>query len=581
MRSCYEGRIDAVGLAGNLPDTILRTLSMKRSLPIVLIDNIMDFGDHPPAVDVQFRHKLQVFIIEVSSYQKLDTLIEMNIKNSIWWNHMAAFYLLDLSFECVRVNDFLFIAWQRNILDARVICNFQEFNKVVFTHNPFVSEAPDSWHRLYDYPGINHHPFTVFAREFRVNDTMCENFDKTQNLGGYMIRVEGIDLGLRENDSLMTTSGRYQYWSVRERIFHTIFRALNAEARLTGLERWSKYLEEDIEKNSCSMHYTWNASSGIMTTYPHAQIGRIIVSQFRGHKSQLEKILTVIDVDSRFGVGVVYVITFIFLFLFVNQSPVPALLNLIRITCNAGFTNLPNSTAVRIFLASLLCFVITMQGIFQGDLASLLTKNIPRRNVNTVKDLIDLGYKKVYGHSNDRIIFKDSELDKEYIVADNASDCLTHVKHDSSAACVCYAEGALLDVVREANLHVSSEFVVKDHVAFKIRWNWSLEQRVNTIIARMVESRVLEPWNVKCNPVQLSDFYEDALVKNNRDFKKLELCELIFAFVILGIGLACATIVFIIETATQYKCICNYTCTWVCRCRCRFRCSFARRRAQN
>lgn len=127
------------------------------------------------------------------------------------------------------------------------------------------------------------------------------------------------------------------------------------------------------------------------------------------------------------------------------------------------------------------------------------------------------------------------------------ADCWTQVVNDSSIVSLVSEDS--LDHVKRFELHTSGEFITSLYAGFQIRWDWPLEENVNKILSIMVEADVIQPWDAKCKPVQLSDFKYDQEVQNNKNFKPIELNEVAFAFVILAVGLACATIVFVIEVA--------------------------------
>lgn len=550
VTSCYGYRIEAVGIGGDVPHNLPKTLSVQHFIPVVMIDAIRSSMDTVYTVEEDFRHRLPIFVIEAPSATQLGDLIRNRITYSVWWNPMASFFILHRSYGCGKAADFLHVAWQSDVLNAKVLCYHPHDGRVIVTYNPFTSEAPKPWRPVSVIEAKHHHPLTLLTREYRDNEPMCENldFDRTKDLGGYPIIVEGRFLGIDTHES--RTRSTYEFWSRHERIFYTLSRVQNANLLFTGRTFWAEPIRVDIRKRSAlvtsRLSHRW-------TTYPHEQAGLVIMSQFRGHKSQLNKILSVIDVESRIGLGVVYLITLVFLKLFVRQALVPALLNLVRITCDTGLENIPGNTATRMYLTGLLFFAVTMQGIYQGNLAALLTQQSPLRQVNTLGDLVEFGYN-IYGARFVRDALEHPQLNERFVRVDDPYDCISRVSNDSSAACLYIGQG-ILDLARNDNLHVSSEYIEMYHVGFEIRFNWPLERRIDVILARLVEADVLDTWDVQCNPTRLSDFQIDEEVKKNKDFKIIELGELAFAFVILGIGLLCATITFVVELTLQYKCI--------------------------
>lgn len=456
---------------------------------------------------------------------------------------MASFFILDRSPECGNVWHYLLAAWQRDLLNAKVVCYHYENGRIIFNYNPFTSQAPVLWQLISVNGGQDGHPFTLFSREYHENEGICVDldFEKTKDLGGYAITLQGTDLDSRVHRGKITSE--QQFKRTYKRILGTVYRTLNVSPQLTG------YHGYDAPNTDMIARPLWilNSWDSTLITYPHEITGHALISQFRGHKSQLDKILSVVDDKSHIGIGIVYLITLIFLKFFVLQALIPAVLNLVRITCNTGIANIPGNTASRIYLTGLLFFVVTMQGIFQGKLATLLTTQVPVRNVDTIKDVVDFGYK-IYGDPNMKDLIDHAGLKESFVETyDEEEGCVPHAKNDSLGACIDFAQGGPLDQARKLSMHVSRELIAPTYVAFGIRWDWPLEERINKIIARLVEADELQPWDVKCNPIKLTEFEFDEEVKNNKDFKKIELGELTFAFVILAIGLTWATITFIVE----------------------------------
>lgn len=480
--------------------------------------------------------------------RQLANIIQMNVKYSIWWNHMASFLIIDWSPTCINTISFLGAAWQLNLLNAKVMCYGYKNRRIIANFNPFTSFAPVPWRKASIVKGKFGHPFTVFIRDVRPSDTVCLNldFDKVKDCGGHPILANRPEWNTTMNEGQRSA---YNFVSRNDRIFSTVFHALNAALRYVPVGTSSVdhgILTEDI--TSCP-HWLYNSWDGGLVTYPFDQTGFGLVSQFRGNKSQLKKILTVVDIDTWIALGIAFFITVIFFKFVVAQALDRAFLNLVRITSGTGFEGVPRSNAPRMYLTGVLFLAVTMHGIFEGNLASLLTTVIPLRNVNTMRDVVDLDYI-VYGRSGTPAILE-QEMQARYMAVRGLDDCIRKVMDDKSAACLHILDGIILDKVHEFHLHLSP-MVSVTYLVFPITWNWPYEERFNKLLSILVEADGLEPWDVKCNPVKLEDFQIDQDVKSNKKFKKMELGELLFAFVILGIGLVLATIVFIGELGMHY-----------------------------
>lgn len=574
VTSCYGDRIYGVGLGGVLPEALSKTLSAGHLIPVTLLARTM-FSDRTEetnydgpsiggvltltnnyVVPMPFRRRLSVFVLDTVSWQQFVKIAVTYIKNTIWWNSMAPFFIIDRSPGCTNSRQFLISAWGLKCLNAKVICCDRKNERIVVGYNPFTSEAPAPWQLVEVYEDANLRPFFLFNRKYGEDEAICVELDfaKTKDLGGYAVSVEGLPLGGNLRKPTYEGEGEYQFGRINERILTTVFHAVNATPTFTGLAR-SGELDADMKKRPQFMFIQWEYSR---TTYPHHQTGYIIVSQFRAQKSQPHRLLPVIEIDSLIGLAIVYFITLIFFKLFVQQPLVPALLNIVRITCNVGFRNLIHNNTSRTYLTGLLLLAVAIQGIYQGHQALQLTTRMPPRNVDTMADLAEFGHKKIYGLDRVWHIVKDAGLETRFVGVYDIDDCIRPVKRDASAACISMASPDLFDHAQASGLHVSSEFYDSAYVAFEIQSDWPLEQRINVMMARLVEADLLRPWDVRCSSERLVDFqltdYQRTMLRKSRTFESIDLAQFAWAFVILGIGLACATVTFVAELAIRYKC---------------------------
>lgn len=554
VTTCYDDRIDKIGLVTNASN-LIKELTVKRLLPVAMIGQSLDLEGTLIRQAIQIRYKLAMFIVETHSLQHFLTYVYPSLKSSVWWNHMASFLILDRSPKCKNAGPLIATTWHLQLLNAKVICRYVN-HTIIINFNPFAKYIPAPWRYWFDGSEMFDHPFTVFSQKFRANDTMCMNldFDKTKNLGGYSIMVSEFDPTIVSSKLNMGKIAGGKFETVA-RTWAMVFGFMNATPRYMN-STGTNVTTPDLSVSPHWLKLAWKKS---VPTYPRQQTSLVIVSQFRGHKTQLEKILYVIDVDSRIGLGVVYLITFIFFKFIVRQAPMSAVLNLVRITIGTGFQNLPHNNASRLFVAGILFFAVTMLGIYQGNLATLLTQAIPRRNVETIKDIAKFGYEKVYcvDTVKDDVNHESMMIIKHRIVHLNDTFsfwmCSDYVARDSSAVCI-QNPVIIFDMARDYKLHVSDELPEKQYFSYAMRSDWPLEQKLNVILSRLAEADVHESWRMKCDETKWTDLQFDEEVLNNLDFKVLELNELTFAFVILGIGLTCATIAFIVEVAVySYK----------------------------
>ena len=281
----------------------------------------------------------------------------------------------------------------------------------------------------------------------------------------------------------------------------------------------------------------------IRKTYPNWRYEVAFITQHRGNLSQIKKLLRVIDSYSRYAVVIVCFITFVFLKFFLHQSVSSAILNIIRLICNAAMANLPDNVATRIYLSGLFIFVITLQGIYQGKLASLLTKPVALPNIETFEDLENFNYT-IYGNEAVKSYFENWNY-SGHVVSVNDSVCVQSVLKDDSAACV-GDRRYLVHIAKKYNIHLSAT-IINMFIEYFIREDFPFKKRMHIRISRLVESNIIEYVSMKDveSILRKEKFYEKE--KENQGFTYITLNDLSFAFAILGIGLAVATIVFFIE----------------------------------
>ena len=506
-------------------------------------------------------YKLQVFVIVVPSLESLERTLG-NIKDSVYWNHMAAFLILGSSHShltCSNAFTILWTAWQKNLLHANFLCIHRTKGLSIYSCNPYTSYAPAPWNVVNTYNGTNNHPWTLFMRNYGEDvSNVCRelNFDKTRDLGGYDI------LFTAQNTSRLVFWYTHLNGTVRNSFSGCIgevaailfFDVLNVTLRMVFIDKhksgafhhtFTKIVNGVIDINL--NQYFRMTEKGISNTYPIFQTGLSILTQESAEMSQLQKMYHILDGFSRIGICMAVALTLIFFKFFLRYSLGPSTLNCIRFICNMYLPNLPTTPAARIFLASLFLYSITIQGIYQGKLAQILTTEVRSRRVDTIKDLAVQGHT-IYGYHTYSDYFM-APIFKNRFVGLNDTRCADYVMRDTRAACVRQWLLLVEDAVTLNYLHLAREDIYKDYVIFVIRQNWPLEQRINQIIRRMRESHFIEYWKDKLIRDKLNKFLYYKALAESYFYKPVTLSQMDFAFAILAIGLTFAFISFIVEVA--------------------------------
>ena len=500
-----------------------------------------------PAIQ-RTRYKLQNFVLTASSATRLLETLQV-VKSSLWWNHMASFLIIHtttpLDHGCSEAFKILSIAWKMNILDAKFICQHKSKGPLIYSYNPYTNQAPLCWKVEKTYRIKNEHPWTLLVRGYQNSQEICKDldFEKTKDLGGYKIRTGTASVTIDSHSAEPSLENVKYVYGINARY---LFRALNASAKIVVLEP-SKDFSDSLVRGLIDINIMeWYQQNDFNTsmTYPHGRSELQSITQHRGYRSQIGKLLHVLDCPSRYAVFIVCCVTFIFFKFFLRRSVTSAFLNIVLLICNAALPNLPNNVPTRIYLSGLFIFMVTLQAIYQGQLASLLTKQVALPNVDTLEDLENFNYT-IYTQKTFVRYFKETKV-HERVVSIEYFDCENYVLRDDSAACV-RDKWFLIDKAADPKIHLSHDISMEMNIAYLIRDDWPVEKRLNTILSRLVEANILEYVQLKKLKSWYSKLQYSEREKSNQKFQVITLQELAFAFAILGIGLVFSTVVFIVE----------------------------------
>ena len=503
--------------------------------------------DHP-----RFRHKLQTFLLSVSSVAKLEKILK-HLKTTKWWNHMASFLIIDspAPFDqgCSEAFNILSTAWEMNLLHAKFICYHESKGPLIYSYNPYTDQATIRWQVEKTYKINDTHPWTLLFRKYQDSQEICKDldFDQTKDLGGYEVQSSFYRSNISYSSSVNGESINHSI----DLIARYMFRALNATPKMFANQSLQEHFNMTSSGFTSIFLNPWYQQNNFNSsmTYPLAHSGLATITQRRGYLSQIGKLLRVIDHASRYAVVIVCFVTFVFFRFFLRQSVTSAFLSIVRLTCNSAVPNVPNNVAARIYLSGLFLFLVTMQAIYQGQLASLLTKPVVLPDVETFKDLENFKYT-VYSSSFFISYFKKLAF-RERVVELESFDCVKYVLEDDAAACL-HDRIFHIDSAYKFHLHLSKTMIPM-FIVFIIREDWPVEERLNAIISRLVEGNIYH--RVRRNRLEqtLKKHKFNEKQKDNQGFTVITFKDLAFAFAILGIGLAGATVVFFLEICMRRK----------------------------
>ena len=375
-KTCYNDEVQTVGVA-ELSNAIVSSFWSNEPQAVILIDDASRATTIPGPGTRKTRYKLQNFVVTAPSIPRLKRTLQ-NLRTSPWWNHMASFVIVDestpLDQDCSNAFQILSTAWKMNLLHAKLFCHHKFKGPVIFSYNPYTSQSPLPWQLVKTYRIKNKHPWTLLVRSYQDSQEICKDldFDKTKDLGGYEIRASLIPEYIDGNSSEPTIERMIGNYGV---IARYLFRGLKSSSKIYTIEDNSRPTEME-ETGVTDIHLIPfvarnNCNSSI--AYPYDVNKLVSITRHRGNLSQIGKLLHVLDIYSRYAVVVVFFVTFLFFKFFLRQSVTSATLSIVRMICNAAIPNLPNNAATRIYFSGVFIFVVTLQAIYQGQLASLLT----------------------------------------------------------------------------------------------------------------------------------------------------------------------------------------------------------------
>lgn len=554
--TCNEDLGNAVGVGGDPDGFFVKTLRTKFLIPIVLFDGPKTIEYQPPSSQL---YKLNSIVIAADSTNRLIDAV-YTIMNTIFWNHSANFLIVDAATDPSklqnRANKVFIVAQYLQLLDVQFVSLHSSTEVIIYNVNPFVRDAPKVWNIVLDLKtkmGTVH----IFSRVYQQRGDTCRDmhFEKTTNVGGYPITF-GISVDpafLRDNSfpglqeyydklsltekRLLDDSRRHYNW-----LIDNIVRPINASAVI--VESSNENTEFNLHPLLLSDEPKSIAEEIQMIILPLSQMPSIAVTNYTDHKSQLTKILTVIDGSSRIGVAIVYVITFLFFKFFLDETTAPALLNLVRLTCGAGLTRLPRNVAPTIYLACLLMFVVTLQGVFTGNLATLLTSTISYPNVETVGDIARLGYKAYVPKDTLLSLVGNPVVEGHLVEIPLEESCEKYLLTEPLVACILPINRAVTFAM-ERPMHLSREAIVSDYIFYLVSAHYPLKNRLEKIMKTWNEIGI-GPDSTFVEELRLQ-FVDDDEVKKNVERRIMNMYDLSFAFVILALGLTLSLVCFIGE----------------------------------
>ncbi|XP_057328886.1 uncharacterized protein LOC130669815 [Microplitis mediator] len=490
----------------------------------------------------------QCYIISVNSIDILESQ-HTGMYPSIFWDSKNL--VLIVGNQCSDAFKALKWLWKRQAIKSYFMCP-DEFNNNtdIYMFNPYGDRAPKLWSKV-ETTDRPYDQWTVYKMPFVNDQSLCSSltFDKTENLDGYQLPVEGFKwinfdkINFNEDDRSKTF---YMNILTKTILFYkNILSAMNVTP--IAYKENATFFEMMNVGDPRLLEYV---SYGQIFFPFYEQSGYVILTQ----KQSL--IPTISQVAEKFFTyqnivmsSIVLVILFIII-LFNHKFHFGGVaLDLLSFLLNVRLTTPINRLWLRITFLSATLFVLIFNPALQGQLTSILTRP-EYRNVQTLKDLRDNNYHVYWSTVDEYNVILDSQLWDEdslnkyvhLINLDERDYCIKNVRSNSSMACLIdfYSlEATNLD------LHISKEFSQKIHV-FITSPHWALNEKAQKIAMKLFESgfsdyaqkrnlyRILMKRKIKMDKIKALRDYEQL---NLEDYALVYIAMTLaaaWAFLVLG-----------------------------------------------
>ncbi|CAD6232590.1 GSCOCG00006965001-RA-CDS, partial [Cotesia congregata] len=281
-------------------------------------------------------------------------------------------------------------------------------------------------------------------------------------------------------------------------------------------------------------------------SYPINFLYDVIVTHNRGLESPLEKMFKFYGWLTIIATTAIIWITFTVIYLSNSQNSSKlsfAVFECLRILLSNSIYTRMNTAKIRIFFSVIFLYFLIIQATFSGHLAAFLTKPVYKKNVETLEDLKDPRYTKIYARKGTESYF-DDPVPFNKTQFDINADCVKYIS-DKSVACVDY-KNYLEYLIPDHNLYTPKKNLMSIYSLLMMRGNWPLKDRVNNLVMSLHHSGIKDLWDRmdRRNLNKVLRKFQDNAENYNRP---IEIGDVMFAFDLLGVGLFFAIICFIVE----------------------------------
>ncbi|KAH0554108.1 hypothetical protein KQX54_007655 [Cotesia glomerata] len=560
LEPCIFEKLNPVVVSNDIHD-IFHESWIEEGIPTILI-----------SPSVQIDNRSTIFLPTLPTYlmstNKLQEVLR-KVKSSSWWNIDSRLLIVDIFEICNDAWNIFQTMSKMNLLSSLLICQDVDDSIALYTYNPYANYAPYPWQHVNTTFNERRQQWTLFKRHYFKGQYGCSNlfFDKTKYLNGSEVIAEAMirlnvttDFEKAYNISSIEKKMPFLTW----KCFYEIFSVLNVTPIIYyfDLSNPNKIRNQTVEgffnnlaNNTCditldflSLLKNFNTYSFI---YPRHTGTYSILTRRNKVISYLDEIGSVFSINVLILTALIFILTFIALLVCKKLSFGLALLEILRLILTTStvvkFYRLP----LRIFIVSILLFVIIMNANYQSHMSAYSTK-LYREKINSIADLKKFKYSIFMTRYIGQVIGVDewTETEKKYVYY-TKNHCHDEIikSYNFYTACIT-AAATSVPVAIKYNLHASilrsprfvSPFVRKD---------WPLKTQVDVIMSRLSEAGFLYYWE----STEISEPIKKLRLKEIKIFdtyRGIIMSDLEYIFVFLATSLAISFIVFLVEICCKH-----------------------------
>jgi len=244
------------------------------------------------------------------------------------------------------------------------------------------------------------------------------------------------------------------------------------------------------------------------------------------------------------GILVVFIVTVFILRISVDHRMSTALLEVMRITTNVSILHVPRDTPLKIYLIIVILMFLITSSIFHGSLSAVLTSSTSRPNIDDIEALKEAGFP-IYTYAGYKTVIYDSVL-RSRVRETDRWDCSKYVIEYPNTACMA-DRNRLTKIAFEKDLHVSKHRIINLYMGYVTRPNFPLIKKMGTRLLSISQAGLTNYWREKTLFVYKNKWIIKEKAMKKKQYRTLNVSDLLFVFYILFVGLGVAILVFLSE----------------------------------